>query len=330
VLAAVIAAAPLVLPASAHAVATDAMIEGAKMCTRYLPRYEREYGIPVHLLSAIASTESGRWHDGLRIALPWPWTINANGKAYYLNSKQEAVATASRLRAQGIQSMDVGCMQVNLYHHPNAFRSLDEAFEPENNVAYAASFLRSLYDEDKSWRSAAASYHSKTPAFGSQYVGQVYDRWYTIIDRVRSARADIARQANQPVAAASLLTSEERAAQQEASAVPKPVALIPAVSRQPAKPKAPAYQPVTMRVIEVKNEPVRKASDVLVIRPEQPVAPPVESADYAPASAPDVVPAVAVAPAAPAMAVPVPKVVQVSAPASSVSVKGGPRFIFND
>ena len=41
------------LPARAQSL--DPMIEGAKLCTRYLPRYERAYAIPTHLLSAIAS-----------------------------------------------------------------------------------------------------------------------------------------------------------------------------------------------------------------------------------------------------------------------------------
>ena len=40
--------------------------------------------------------------------------------------------------------MDVGCMQVNLYHHAHAFSSLDNAFDPQSNVDYAARFLRSI------------------------------------------------------------------------------------------------------------------------------------------------------------------------------------------
>lgn len=175
----------------AHAAATDPLIEGAKLCTRHLPRYEREYGIPTHLLSAIASTESGRYHDGLKIRVPWPWTINAEGKGYYFDSKSEAIAAARKLRARGVQSMDVGCMQVNLHHHAQAFSSLEQAFEPESNIAYAASFLRNLYQEDGSWKKAAGDYHSKTPQRGKEYVGLVYNSWYQIIDKLRSARMSV-------------------------------------------------------------------------------------------------------------------------------------------
>ncbi|NDG05255.1 MAG: murein transglycosylase, partial [Alphaproteobacteria bacterium] len=180
-----IAAAGFAAPAYAQA---DALIEGAKLCTRQLPHYERQYGIPTHLLSAIATTESGRYHSGLKISVPWPWTINAEGKGYYFDTKAEAVAAARRLLAQGITSMDVGCMQVNLKHHPRAFGSLESAFEPETNVAYASSFLRTLYGESNSWKKAAADYHSKTPARGSEYVGLVFNSWYKIIDKLRAAR----------------------------------------------------------------------------------------------------------------------------------------------
>src|SRR4029079_10379480 len=105
-----------------------------------------------HLLSAIASTESGRYHEGLQIKVPWPWTINVGGKGYWFDSKEEAIAAVRKYQHRGIQSIDVGCMQVNLYHHPEGFASLDQAFEPEHNVAYAASFLRSLYQEDGTWK----------------------------------------------------------------------------------------------------------------------------------------------------------------------------------
>lgn len=175
----------------ANAQGIDPLIEGAKLCTRPLQRYERENGIPSHLLSAIASTESGRYHDGLKIKLPWPWTINAEGKGYYFNTKEEAITAAHNLQRKGIQSMDLGCMQVNIMHHPRAFSSLSEAFDPEHNVAYAAGFLRDLYQEEGSWKQAAGDYHSKTPKLGKEYVGQVYNSWYRIVDKLRAARLNV-------------------------------------------------------------------------------------------------------------------------------------------
>ena len=169
-------------------ISDDALVQGAKLCTRNLSHYEREYGIPTHLLSAIATTESGRYHQGLKISVPWPWTINAEGKGYYFDTKEQAVSAARKLLARGVQSMDVGCMQVNLYHHPRAFGSIDKAFDPETNIAYAASFLRELYQSDGTWKKAAADYHSKTPQLGNEYVGIVYNSWYKIVDKLRAAR----------------------------------------------------------------------------------------------------------------------------------------------
>jgi hypothetical protein len=115
----------------AHATAPrDALIDGARQCTQQFPQQERAQRIPLHLLAAISSTESGRWHKGLNMALPWPWTINVEGKGYYFNTKAEAVAKTEELLAAGKRSIDVGCMQVNLRHHPDAFASLNAAFDP--------------------------------------------------------------------------------------------------------------------------------------------------------------------------------------------------------
>src|SRR5471030_1386490 len=97
----------LLFSSQSYAAGQDALIEGAKLCTKHLPRYEREYAIPTHLLSAIASTESGRYHEGLKLKLPWPWTINANGKGYFFENKEDAIAAVRKLRARGVQSIDV-------------------------------------------------------------------------------------------------------------------------------------------------------------------------------------------------------------------------------
>ena len=55
-------------------------------------------------------------------------------------------------------------MQINLMHHPDAFASLEEAFEPTRNVAYGARFLGQLRDETQSWTRAVERYHYRTVA----------------------------------------------------------------------------------------------------------------------------------------------------------------------
>ncbi len=76
-----------------------------------------------------------------------------------------------------MRSIDVGCMQVNLMYHPNAFASLDEAFDPSANAQYAARFLNALYGASGSWVQATAAYHSETPAIGADYQRRVMARW---------------------------------------------------------------------------------------------------------------------------------------------------------
>ncbi len=62
-------------------------------------------------------------------------------------------------------------------HHPNAFASLDEAFDPAANALYAARFLNTLYGASGSWIQATAAYHSETPWIGAEYQQRVMARW---------------------------------------------------------------------------------------------------------------------------------------------------------
>lgn len=128
--------------------------------------------VPGSLLSAIAHTESGRVLPDGR-AVPWPWTINAAGAGHHYDSALEAVAAVEAFRAKGVQSIDVGCMQVNLTHHPRAFATLQQAFDPTANVAYATRFLAGLRAELGDWPRAVAAYHSRTPALGAKYSQRV-------------------------------------------------------------------------------------------------------------------------------------------------------------
>lgn len=187
---AVVAATPVLPVRSAQAYDNDAALEqDGYLCTRQAFRSERKYGIPHRLLSAISVQESGRLHKGLGIQVPWPWTINAAGTPYLFRTKSDAVAKVKELQAAGVNSIDVGCMQVNLRHHPKAFANLNQAFEPAFNVDYAARYLRSHYDETNSWKTAVGHYHSRTPEFGQRYIASVYNKWYGIANSVSRDRS---------------------------------------------------------------------------------------------------------------------------------------------
>ncbi|MBM3586658.1 MAG: lytic transglycosylase domain-containing protein [Alphaproteobacteria bacterium] len=73
--------------------------------------------------------------------------------------------------------IDVGCMQVNLHHHPNAFASLEQAFDPSTDARYAARFLTDLNGGRADWRQAAGHHHSQTPERAGPYGEKVLAAW---------------------------------------------------------------------------------------------------------------------------------------------------------
>src|SRR5215472_4347751 len=128
-------------------------------CTGAIATAERSGDIPAGLLAAIGRIESGRPDPIGGAVLPWPWTIDAGGAGRFFASKAEAIAATEALKARGASSIDVGCLQVNLMHHPAAFLTLEEAFDPLANALYAARFLRLLFSQTGDWPAAVAAYH---------------------------------------------------------------------------------------------------------------------------------------------------------------------------
>jgi hypothetical protein len=133
------------------------------------------YGIPADLMLAISLVESGRTDPATGVRMPWPWTANVEGQDYRFETAAQAVAWVRQQQAHNVVSIDTGCMQVNLKHHPDAFATTEAAFDPERNADYAARFLRSLYDgpADRVWLRAAGFYHSQTPERADWYRGLV-------------------------------------------------------------------------------------------------------------------------------------------------------------
>jgi soluble lytic murein transglycosylase-like protein len=147
------------------------------LCRAAVAAAERANGIPAHLLAAISRVESGRPDPLTGNLHPWPWTANAEGQGYYYDTKAQAVAAVRDLQTHGVQSIDVGCGQVNLMHHPNAFPSLDVAFDPQANASYAGKFLKELFDQTGDWTRAVGMYHSATPNIGNDYRKKVLAAW---------------------------------------------------------------------------------------------------------------------------------------------------------
>ena len=157
--------------------AEDVILRDSDRCSRYFSQIEQQYNIPANLLKAVSVTESGVYHKESERLVPWPWTVNSQGRSYYFKNKQAAITAVRKMMRRGISSIDVGCMQINLHYHPEAFTSLDEAFEPKYNIAYAATFLQSNYARLHNWLNAVASYHSETPQYGRPYAKKVLAVW---------------------------------------------------------------------------------------------------------------------------------------------------------
>ncbi|MBI0434082.1 transglycosylase SLT domain-containing protein [Teichococcus aerofrigidensis] len=154
-------------PARAQRAAAD-----WQLCRQAIAAEEPGSGLPPGLLGAIALVESGGTDPSGRPA-SWPWTWNAAGEGFTAPSKNSAIAAVAARLAGGTRSIDIGCMQVNLMHHPQAFASLEEGFEPRANVRYAIRFLRSLYAAHGDWGRAIARYHSGEAERGLAYSRRV-------------------------------------------------------------------------------------------------------------------------------------------------------------
>ncbi len=154
-----------------------AQADDSTLCRAAISATEASQKIPDAFLSAIARVESGRPDRQTGGLAAWPWTINAEGVGSFYASKAEAVDAVRALQARGVRSIDVGCLQVNLLNHPEAFGSLEQAFDPGSNASFAGHFLTSLFDRMGSWPLAAAAYHSQTPTIGAAYQRRVLAEW---------------------------------------------------------------------------------------------------------------------------------------------------------
>lgn len=142
----------------------------SNMCMSHIQRIERQEGIPINLLAAMAQVESGRYNKSKRMVEPWPWTVQSQGKSNYFSSKAEAVSFVKNLQRQGINNIDIGCMQMNIEHHGHKFSSVEQMFEPAVNVAQGAKYLKQLkLDKNKAWSTAVGNYHSFTPEHHNRY-----------------------------------------------------------------------------------------------------------------------------------------------------------------
>ncbi|MFG6083391.1 lytic transglycosylase domain-containing protein [Paracoccus litorisediminis] len=137
------------------------------ICIAAIMAAEEKYGIPNDLLLAIGLQEAGTRRNG-QITI-WPWVVNSEGTGHQFESRDEAVAFVRREHAMGRMSTDIGCLQINTRWHPEAFKHLEDGFDPVRNAEYAAEYLLELHAETGDWMRAAGNYHSRTYSHHERY-----------------------------------------------------------------------------------------------------------------------------------------------------------------
>ena len=141
-------------------------------CEALAAQAEIDYAIPSGIMQGIARVESGRVGlDGKRRS--WPWTVNDGVEGLFFEDQESALEFVEVSYANGENSVDIGCMQINTKWHKDNFRDFAEMFDPDVNVEYAASFLITLRNRHGSWEQAIRHYHSNDPAKNERYVRKV-------------------------------------------------------------------------------------------------------------------------------------------------------------
>lgn len=152
--------------------------KAAPDCASAAAAEEAAAGVPAKLLLAIGMVESGWTNPATGRRAPWPYSVNVDGKGYRFGSAAAATDFVRLAQASGAKFIDVGCFQIDLRDHPDAFANLEQAFDPVLNARYAAGFLSRLHARLGSWEAAAAGYHSQIPSLGLPYERLVLAVWH--------------------------------------------------------------------------------------------------------------------------------------------------------
>ncbi|MFT4347518.1 transglycosylase SLT domain-containing protein [Bartonella ancashensis] len=123
-------------------------------CEAEMINASKRYGVPLGILYAVGLTETGH-KESLQ-----PYALNIDGRAVFAKTRAEGVILFKNARRRGIRLIDIGCMQINHYYHGLHFSSVEEMFQPRENVDYAARFLQILHKREGSWTMAVARYHA--------------------------------------------------------------------------------------------------------------------------------------------------------------------------
>lgn len=147
----------------------DASSVRASTCAEAARSAEQRRGLPAGLLGAVGAVESGGWG----------WSVNGNdgmpGRRF--TSADAAMRFTEELLGSGQRTIDLGCFQVDLRYHPDAFQRWQDAFDGDRNADAAADILIHLHAQTGDWSRAVALYHSADPLRGQSYLQAVMNAW---------------------------------------------------------------------------------------------------------------------------------------------------------
>ena len=162
---------------TAHHTVAEVPDDDRLACDHAAAQAERAGNLPPGLLAAIGTVESGRVDATSTYRRAWPWSVNADGASYFAASKTEAISIVRAMQAHGARYIDVGCFQVDLFYHPDAFTSLEQAFDPDANARAATRILAAARFSTAGWDQAIAAYHSASLLRGAWYLQRVLEAW---------------------------------------------------------------------------------------------------------------------------------------------------------
>jgi hypothetical protein len=96
-------------------------------------------GLDPYILYAVALVESAKVTK--RVAKPWPWALNRQGRPFIPASVAEAKAILGGSLAKGVRSIDVGLMQVNVRWQGHRVRQPEDLLDPATNLRVGADIL---------------------------------------------------------------------------------------------------------------------------------------------------------------------------------------------
>lgn len=145
----------------------------AETCRYYIEEEAKSRGLDAHLLEAIAHIES-------KLS---PYMVNASGAGYSFKTPEEAIRFIKTKQQQGCQNISVGPMQLHLPSHRRHFKSLEEMFEPQKNIRYAAKLLAKFKRQTGCTEKAVKMYHTGSSWGGEEYKNRVFGAWAKIRKR---------------------------------------------------------------------------------------------------------------------------------------------------